>query len=117
MLDDRAAWPEGAGLYCLMNEGDLMLNHSRFQLVPWVETADCEDEIVALEVTILGFIFVLLLGPLDPERYPLLAAAKYRPGRIEIQHSRSISWVTISWEDAHQHGTLTVQHVKAVPAP
>jgi len=93
-----------------------MLNHSRFQLVPWIETANGRDEIVALEVSILGFIFVLLLGPLDPEQYPVLAAAKYRPGRIEIQYPRSISWVTISWDDAHQHGTLTVQHVKAVSA-
>lgn len=116
MLDTPAAWPTGAGLYCMMNEGDLMLNHSRFQLVPWVETADGGDVIVALQVSILGFIFVLLLEPLDPERYPVLAAAKYRPGRIEIQHPRSISWVTISWEDAHQHGTLTVQHVKRVAA-
>jgi len=115
MLDDPAAWPEGAGLYCMMNEGDLMLNHSRFQLVPWVETANGRDEIVALEVSILGLIFVLLLEPLDPERYPLLAAAKFRPGRIEIQYPRSISWVTISWEDSRQHGTLTVQHVKEVP--
>ncbi|NLR72837.1 hypothetical protein HGI47_18335 [Novosphingobium sp. ERN07] len=114
MLDDPAAWPAGAGLYCMMNEGDLMLNHSRFQLVPWVETADGGDEIVALQVSILGFIFVLLLEPFDPERYPVLAAAKYRPSRIEIRYPRSISWVTISWEDAHQHGTLTVQHVQTV---
>ncbi|MEN7536518.1 hypothetical protein [Aurantiacibacter flavus] len=116
MLDDPTAWPEGAGLYCVMNEGDLMVNHSRFQLVPWVETAECRDEIVALQVSILGFIFVLLLEQVDLEKYPLLGRARYRPGRIEIQHPKSVSWVTISWEDNSFHATLKVQHVKHLAA-
>ncbi|KFG89150.1 hypothetical protein BV98_002977 [Sphingobium herbicidovorans NBRC 16415] len=116
MLDDPTAWPEGAGLYCMMNEGDLMVNHSRFQLVPWVETAEDGDEIVAVQVSVLGFIFVLLLEQVDDEKYPLLARAQYRPGRIEIQHPKSVSWVTISWEDNAFHATLKVQHVKQVAA-
>ncbi len=94
-----------------------MLNHSRFQLIPWVETIHGKDEIVALKVNILGFSFVLLLEPFDPERFPELVTANYRPGRIEIQYAKSISWITISWEDSHPHSQLSVQHVKAVDAP
>ena len=116
MLDDPAAWLEGTGLYCLMNDGDLMVNHSRFQLAPWVETAEGREEIVALEVSILGFVFILLLEKPNQERYPLLGQAKYRPGRIQIQYPRSVSWVTISWQGNGFHETLTVQHVKDVPA-
>ncbi len=115
MLDDPNAWPKGAGLYCMMNEGDLMLNHSRFQLVPWIETGEGKDDIVALSVSILGVIFVLLLEPFDPERFPTLAAARYRPSRIEIQYPRSISRITISWEDEHPHAPLTIQHLQDVP--
>lgn len=111
MLDDPGIWPEGAGLYCLMNEHDLMMNHSRFQLVPWTNE---EDEIVALQVSILGFIFLLLLEPPDAERYPLLAHAKYRPGRIEILHPTSHSWVTFSWQDDCSHDVLRVQFVQKV---
>lgn len=114
MLDDPAAWPETTGLYCLMNEGDLMLNHSRFQLSPWVETEDGNDEIVALQVSILGFIFVLLLQQFVPDKFPLLTNAMYRPGRIEIRYPNSISWVTICWEDEKSHKTLKVEHVKEV---
>jgi len=112
MLDDPLAWPDGAGLYCLMSEGDLMVNHSRFQLMPWT---DEKDEIVALQVNILGFIYLLLLEPLDTEKYPLLANAKYRPGRIEILYPTSQSWVTFSWEDGLGHETLRVQFVQNVP--
>lgn len=112
MLDDPMAWPEGAGLYCMMTEGDLMVNHSRFQLFPMIETAEGRDEIVALQVSILGFIFVLLLEQVDHGKYPFLARAQYRPGRIEIQYPKSVSWVTISWQDNPFHATLKVQHVK-----
>ncbi len=114
MLDDPAAWPETTGLYCLMNEGDLMLNHSRFQLSPWVETEDGKDEIVALQVNILGFIFVLLLQQFVSDKFPLLTNAMYRPGRIEIRYPKSISWVTICWEDEKSHKALKVEHVKEV---
>ncbi len=34
MLDDPRHWPEGTGLYCVMNAGDLTENHNRFQLAP-----------------------------------------------------------------------------------
>ncbi|WP_456815613.1 hypothetical protein [Bradyrhizobium sp. USDA 4508] len=34
MLDDPRHWPDGAGLYCVMNTGDTLLNQSRFQLQP-----------------------------------------------------------------------------------
>jgi hypothetical protein len=32
MLDDPTRWPDGAGLYCVMNAGDVTENHNRFQL-------------------------------------------------------------------------------------
>ena len=69
MIDEPDRWPIGAGLYCLMQEGDLLVNHSRMQLVPWTNE---RDEIVALNVNFLGIIFVLLLEPLDLEKYPML---------------------------------------------
>ena len=112
MLDDPEAWPDGAGLYCLMNEGDLMVNQSRFQLVPWT---DERDKIIALQVNILGFKYLLLLERLDIAKYPLLADAKYRPGRIEILYPTSHSWVTFSWEDGLGHDALKVQFVQKVP--
>jgi hypothetical protein len=112
MLDDPATWPASAGLYCLMNTGDLMTNHSRFQLMPWTNT---QDEIVALQVSILGFFFVLLLEPQDIETYPMLAEAKFRPARITIAHPKSNNWVTLSWQDGQTHEALNVQFVQAVP--
>ncbi len=112
MLDDPAAWPASAGVYCLMNTGDLMVNHARFQLVPWMNE---QDEIVALQVSILGFIFVLLLEPLDIVTYPMLADAKYRPARITIAHPKSNSWLTLSWQDGQVHEALNVQFVQNVP--
>lgn len=112
MLDDPAAWPDGAGLYCLMSEGDMIVNHSRFQLVPWLNEA---EEIVALQVGILGFMFLLLLEKLDTEKYPLLATAKYRPSRIEIRHPASESWVSMSWQDKRNHDDLKVEFVQNAP--
>jgi hypothetical protein len=112
MLDDPGMWPASAGLYCLMAAGDLMVNHSRFQLVPWTNE---QDEIVALQISILGFIFVLLLEPLDIVIYPMLAGAKYRPARITIAHPKSYNWVTLSWQDGQVHEALNVQFVQSVP--
>lgn len=112
MLDDPAAWPESAGLYCLMSEGDMILNHSRFQLVPWLNEA---EEIVALQVSILGLIFLLLLEPLDIAIFPTLANARYRPSRIEIRHPASESWVSLSWQDGREHDVLRVEFVRDVP--
>jgi hypothetical protein len=34
MLDNPGNWPDGAGLYCIMNTGELTENHPRFQLQP-----------------------------------------------------------------------------------
>ena len=112
MLDDPGMWPASTGLYCLMHTGDLMVNHSRFQLLPWTNE---QDEIVALQVSILGFIFVLLLEPLDIVKYPMLADAKYRPARITIAHPKSNSWLTLSWQEDQLHEALNVRFVKAVP--
>ena len=109
MLDNPGMWPAGAGLYCVMNTGDLMVNHSRFQLVPWTNE---HDAIVALQVSILGFSFVLLLESLESGKYPLLAGAKYRPGRITVAHPKSNNWVTLSWQDGQKHEALNVQFVR-----
>jgi hypothetical protein len=96
MLDDPRQWPEGPGLYCIMNTGDRMLNHPRFQLQPLTNE---QDDIEALALSILGLGFVLLLAPLDESRYPFLRGAKYRPGRIVISYPSSTNWLTMSWED------------------
>lgn len=111
MLDDVDAWPEGAGLYCTMMSGDVMVNHPRFQLSPWTDES---DTIVALQVSILGVVFVLLLEPLDPAKYPILKSAKYRPGRIEIRYPTSHSWLTLSWQDREVHQALQVEFVQKI---
>ena len=106
MLDDPQHWPEGAGLYCTMNTGDLTENTVRFQFQPFTNE---HDDIEALAINIIGFRFVLLLEAPDLIKYPFLSGAKYRPGRIEISYPASTSWVTMSWEDNKPHEKLTVQ--------
>lgn len=100
MLDDPRHWPEGAGLYCTMNAGDRMSNHPRFQLQP---LTNAQEDIEAVALNILGLGFVLLLEPLDVDKYPFLRGANYRPGRIIISYPTSTSWLTMSWEDGRTH--------------
>jgi hypothetical protein len=112
MLDSPRQWPDGAGLYCVMNTGDMTVNHSRFQLQPLTND---QDEIAALALNILGLRFVLLLEPVDLGKYPFLREAKYRPGRIVISYPSSAThWVTMSWDDGKAHDTLTIQFVQPV---
>jgi hypothetical protein len=111
MLDSPDHWPDGAGLYCVMNTGDTTVNHPRFQLQPLTNS---DDEIEALGLSILGFKFVLMLESLDVRKYPFLREAKYRPGRIMISYPASTHWVTLSWEDGLKHEHLTVQHVRRI---
>jgi hypothetical protein len=106
MLDDPRHWPEGAGLYCIVNEGDLTENTPRFQLQPLTNE---RDDIVALAANILGLRFVLLLEAEDLNKYPGLRGAKYRPGRIVIAYPASTNWVTLSWDDGKAHEPLTVR--------
>ena len=80
MLNSPRQWPDGAGLYCVMNTGDLTVNHRRFQFQPLTND---QEEIEALALNILGLRFVLLLDPPDVGKYPFLREAKYRPGRID----------------------------------
>jgi hypothetical protein len=109
MLDSPDHWREGAGLYCLMNMGDPMLNHARFQLQPLMNS---QDDIEALALNILGMRFALLLDPLDVGKYPFLREAKHRPGRIVVSYPSSTNWVTMSWDDGRAHDHLTVQFVR-----
>jgi hypothetical protein len=111
MLDSPEQWPDGAGLYCTMNTGDLTVNHPRFQLQPLTND---QDDIEALALNILGLRFILLLESPDAGRYPFLREAKYRPRRIAISHPSSTNWVTMSWDDGKAHEHLTVQFVKPV---
>ena len=52
MLDDPRHWPEGAGLYCTMNTGDLTENTARFQFQPLTNE---RDDIEALAITSWDF--------------------------------------------------------------
>jgi hypothetical protein len=113
MLDSPSQWPEGAGLYCVMNTGTLTVNHPRFQFQPLTND---QGEIEAVALNILGLKFVLQLGPLDVAAYPFLREARYRPGRIVISYPSSTNWVTMSWEDGKVHGALTIQFVQPVSA-
>jgi hypothetical protein len=109
MLDGPQRWPDGAGLYCTMNTGDMTVNHPRFQLQPLTND---QDDIEALSLNILGLRFVLLLELSDVEKYPFLREAKYRPGRIVISYPSSTNWVTMSWDDGKTHQPLIVQFVQ-----
>jgi hypothetical protein len=111
MLDSPDQWRDGAGLYCLMNTGDTMLNHARFQLQPLMND---QDDIEALALNILGIRFALLLEPPDVGKYPFLRETKYRPGRIVISYPSSTNWLTMSWDDGRAHDHLTVKFVRPV---
>jgi hypothetical protein len=113
MLDSPYQWPDGAGLYCVMNTGEMTVNHPRFQLQPLMND---QGEIEALVLNILGLRFVLLLEVPDVDKYPFLREAKYRPGRIVISYPSCTNWVTMSWDDAKAHETLTVQWVRHGPS-
>jgi hypothetical protein len=106
MLDDPRHWPEGAGLYCTMNTGDMTENTPRFQFQP---LTDEHDDIKALAINVMGFRFVLLLEAPDLNKYPSLTGARYRPRRILISYPTSTNWMTLSWEDDKKHEELTVQ--------
>jgi hypothetical protein len=115
MLDNPGQRPDGTGLYCVMNTGDVTENHTRFQLQPFTND---QGEIEVLALNILGLRFVLLLEPPDVNKHPFLREAKYRPGRIEISYPSSTNWVTMSWEDGKSHAmTLTVQFVRPEVVP
>lgn len=109
MLDDPQHWPEGAGLYCTMNTGDLTENTARFQFQPLTNE---RGDIEAMAINVLGIYFVLLLETQDLNKYPDLRAAKYRPGRILVSYPTSTNWITLSWDDSRVHEVLTVQWVQ-----
>lgn len=112
MLDSPDHWPDGTGLYCTMNAGDLTVNHPRFQLQPLTNDV---DEIEALALNILGLRFVLVLGTVDEAKYPFLRDAKYRPARIITSYPTGTNWLTLSWNDQNVHEELTMQHLRRVP--
>lgn len=113
MLDRHDAWPEGSGLYCTMTTGDLATNHSRFQFQP---LTNARDEVEGMALNILGISFVLLLAPMDMEKYPFLRGAKYRPARIVISvPGKAAHWLTMSWDDEKRHEELTMTFLRSVP--
>jgi hypothetical protein len=112
MLDSPRQWPEGAGLYCIMNSGDVTVNHPRFQIQP---LTNGQGEIEAMALNIFGLQFVLLLEFLDVAKYPFLREAKYRPARIVISYPLSTNRVTMSWEDDKTHEDLTIRFVPRMP--
>jgi hypothetical protein len=114
MLDDPRQWPEGAGLYCLMNAGDRTINNARFQLQP--QTND-EEEVEALWLGMLGLSFVLLLERADEGKHPFLRGSRFRPARIIVSYPSATNWLTMSWEDDKVHEELTLQFEKLVPHP
>jgi hypothetical protein len=112
MIDNPDHWPDGAGLYCVMNTDDLTMNHPRFQCQPLTND---DDEIEAMGLNILGLKFVLLLEPLDVAKYPFLREAKYRPARIVISYPASTHWITMSWDDGKEHEVLTLASANYAP--
>ncbi|WP_159006267.1 hypothetical protein [Bradyrhizobium sp. S69] len=114
MLDDPGAWPQGAGLYCVMNSGDLTENHNRFQLQPYMTA---QDEICGLAVGILGLIFVLMLDPREIGQVKGLNAQNFRPGEITVSYPGFVSHITLSWNDTKAHRPFSLQYLRDVPRP
>ena len=100
MLDDPLQWPDQAGLYCLMNTGDLTENHNRFRIQPYTND---NDEISGLAIHIMGLVFVLMLEPPDLAKNPQFSTAKFRPGLISISYPSSANWIVVSWVDGKAH--------------
>jgi hypothetical protein len=111
MLDRPTQWPDGAGLYCIMNTGETTVNNPRFQIQPLTNE---QGDIEALVLNILGLRFVLLFEPPNIDKHPFLLGAKYRPGRIAISYPSSTNWVTLSWDDGNAHEPLTLQFLQSV---
>jgi hypothetical protein len=110
MLDDPKHWPEGSGLYCVMNAGDVTANHNRFQLVPYTNS---REEISGLGVNFMGLDFILLLEPSDFSLIPQLKRATFRPNQIVISFPFSTNWIALSWEDGKQHTrSLELKHLR-----
>lgn len=115
MLDDPRIWPQGAGLYCTMNAGDLTHNHNRFQLAPYM---NARDEVNGLGVNIMGLDFVLMLEPPDALLNPSLQCATFRPGQIITTFANSTNWIAISWEDGKRHtDTMSLKSLRNVEVP
>ena len=115
MLDDPAKWPSGAGLYCVMNPGDVTHNHNRFQLAPYMSA---RDELSGLGVNIMGLDFVLMLEPPDITLSPHLQRATFRPGQIMITFAKSANWIVISWDDCKPHpNTMSLRFLQKVEQP
>src|SRR5262249_40046636 len=112
MLDDPKRWSDGAGLYCVMNTGDLMENHNRFQIQPYTNE---KDEISGLAVSIMGLVFVLMLEPPNVAKNPEFNSAKYRPGEIFLSSPFSANRIAISWSDGRLHSdSLRLQFLRKV---
>jgi hypothetical protein len=115
MLDDPRTWPQGAGLYCVMNAGDVTHNHNRFQLAPYM---NARDELNGLGVNIMGLDFVLMLELPDALFNPYLQHATFRPGQIVITFAKSTNWIAISWEDGRRHlDTMSLKFLRNVEVP
>ena len=112
MLDDPSAWPEGAGLYCVMNSGDLTENNSRFQLQPYTTA---QDEICGLAASLLGLVFVLMLDPREVAQVSGLSPQNFRPGEISVSYPGFVSRITLSWNDNNTHRPLSLQYLRDVP--
>ncbi len=110
MLDDPDNWPEGTGLYCIMNIGDKMENHDHFQLEPFLNE---QNEIAAIWLSIMDLKFILLLVQPDESKYPFLINAIFRPGCISIRQPKSNNWVTMSWQDSLVHPVLEIRNTES----
>lgn len=108
MLDSPSNWPDGVGLYCVMNTGDIAVNHRRFQFQPLTNK---HDDIEALGLNILELRFALLLEPPDASN---TREGTYRPARIVISYPSSTNWITMSWDDGKPHDSLTMQFVQPI---
>jgi hypothetical protein len=103
MLDEPGAWPNGAGLYCVMKAGALTQNHNRIQLAPYTNT---QDELSGLGISLMGLDFVLMLESPDLAASSSLHGAKFRPRQIVIAFEHSVNRISISWTTDRRMQTI-----------
>ncbi len=100
MLDDTQAWPDGAGLYCVMTPGAISADYREIQMVP---TGSNPGEISGLWTSFFGVSYALMFEGFDASLDPEMQHAIYRPGAIIVEHPHATRRIILSWEDGKTH--------------
>jgi hypothetical protein len=112
MLDDPNAWPNGAGLYCMMQTGQRTHNFNRFQLQPLYGMDN--DIIAGLTAEILGLSFLMMVERPDMPKSLSLQAARFRPGCFKFNIGATTNQIDVTWDDGLLHGPIELTFLSKV---